>query len=113
MTDLNDLLRQAQAVQAKLGEKQAELARRTVTGAAGGGMVTATVNGAGEVVGVTLDKQCVDPRDVGMLQDLIVAAIRDGQARAKDLQSEALGPLSQLLSGGLGGLGGGGLGFKP
>ena len=73
--DLNALLQQAQQIQEQLKRAQEELARKEVTGTAGGGMVIVTANGKGEVLRVQIDKQAVDPRDVPMLEDLVLAAV--------------------------------------
>ncbi len=94
--DLSGLLAQAQQMQQQLLAAQDELARSEVTGTAGGGLVTATVTGAGEVVGLT-----IDPSDPEGLADLVLAAIRDASRAAAELQERAMGP----LAGGLGGLG--------
>ena len=72
--DMNALFQQAQAIQEQLKRTQAELAKREVQGTAGGGMVIVTASGAGEVTRVQIDKGVVDPKDVAMLEDLIVAA---------------------------------------
>ncbi len=101
--DLAELLRQAQALQQRVTEQQERLAARTVTAQAGGGMVTATANGRGELVAIAVEPQAVDPRDVPMLQDLIVAAVRSAQAKARELREQELGPLAGLLGGDLGG----------
>src|SRR5579875_2262140 len=95
------LLKQAQQMQQQLQDAQAELAAAEVTGSAGGGLVTATVLGSGELVSLVIDPKVVDPDDVETLQDLIVAAVRDANRAATELASEKMGP----LAGGLGGLG--------
>ena len=106
--DLSSLMAQAQQMQQQLMAAQEELAQAQVTGSAGGGLVKATVTGAGEVVGLTIDPEAIDPTDPEGLADLVLAAIRDGNRAAQELQSQAMGPLAQ----GLGGLGGGsGLGL--
>jgi nucleoid-associated protein EbfC len=90
---------------------QAEAAERTVEGTAGGGVVTVTMTGAGAVTAVTLAPEVVDPDDIEMLQDLIVAALHDAGLKVTELQRQALGALGGLDIGGigqmLGGLGGG------
>jgi DNA-binding YbaB/EbfC family protein len=99
--DLSGLLAQAQQMQQQLLAAQDALARSEVTGTAGGGLVTATVTGAGEVVGLTIDPSAIDPSDPEGLADLVLAAIRDASRAAAELQEQAMGP----LAGGLGGLG--------
>jgi len=102
--DMSGLLAQAQAMQAQLMAAQQELAETTVEGSAGGDVVTATVTGAGELVGLVIKPEAVDPEDTETLADLVLAAVRDATGRAQSLAAAKLGPLA-------GGLGGGGLGF--
>jgi hypothetical protein len=99
--NMQQLMKQAQQMQQQLEQAQAELAEAEVTGSAGGGLVSATVRGSGELVSLTIDPQAVDPDDVETLQDLVVAAVRDANRAATELASEKMGP----LAGGLGGLG--------
>ena len=99
--NMQQLMKQAQRMQQQMVQAQAELAEKQVTGTAGGGLVTATVTGAGDVVSLKIKPEAVDPDDVESLEDLVVAAIRDASANAQELQSQAMGP----LAGGLGGLG--------
>ena len=98
---MQQLMKQAQKMQEQMLQAQAQLAEQTVTGTAGGGLVTATVTGAGDVVGLKIDPKAVDPDDVETLEDLVLAALRDGASAAADLQGETMGP----VTGGLGGLG--------
>jgi nucleoid-associated protein EbfC len=99
--NMQQLMKQAQKMQQQLEVAQAELAETEVTGHAGGGLVTATVKGSGELVSLTIDPKAVDPEDVETLQDLVVAAVRDANRAASELANEKIGP----LAGGLGGLG--------
>ena len=99
--NMQQLMKQAQKMQQQLMEAQAKLAETEVTGTAGGGLVTATVTGAGDVVSLKIDPRAVDADDVESLEDLVVAALRDAAANAQELQSSTMGP----LAGGLGGLG--------
>jgi hypothetical protein len=108
--NMQQLLKQAQKMQQQLMEAQAELAESRVEGSAGGGLVTATVTGSGELVALTIDPKAVDPDDTETLADLVLAAVRDATANASELQQQKMGPLTQ----GLGGLGGtGGMGGLP
>jgi nucleoid-associated protein EbfC len=100
--DLGGLLESAQAA----FSAQARAAEQIVEGSAGGGVVRVEMTGAGEVRSVTLAAEVVDPDEVEMLQDLIVAALHDAAARVTALQREALGAFGDLDLGGLGGLGG-------
>ena len=102
--DLSALLQQAQQMQQQLVAAQEELARSEVTGSAGGGLVTATMTGSGELTALTISPDAVDPSDMETLQDLVVAAVRDAKRAADDLAASTMGPLA-------GGLGGGGLGL--
>jgi DNA-binding YbaB/EbfC family protein len=99
---MQQLMKQAQKMQRDMLEAQAELAAAEVTGSAGGGLVSATVSGNGELRSVTIDPSVVDPDDVETLQDLLVAAVRDANRAAQELASERMGPLTQGLGGGLG-----------
>ena len=99
--DLGALLKQAQAMQAQFMQARATAAETEVEGQAGGGMVKVTVSGSMEFLRVTIDPSVVDPGDVTMLEDLVLAAVRDGVARATALSEEAMGSLD------LGPLGGG------
>ncbi|WP_371950491.1 YbaB/EbfC family nucleoid-associated protein [Actinomadura monticuli] len=111
---MQELLQQAQAMQQQLFTAQRELAEAEVQGTAGGGLVTATVNGQGEVTGLSIDPKAVDaddPADTAeTIADLVLAAIRDAVREAQELQQEKMGPLAQGLGGGGGipGFGGGG-----
>jgi DNA-binding YbaB/EbfC family protein len=93
---LGGLLAQAQQMMAA----QAEAAEREVEGAAGGGMVRIRATGAGQVVAVTIAPDVVDPDDVAMLEDLVLAALHDLHARLGEIQRAAMGPLGDLLGGG-------------
>ena len=105
--DLGGLLESAQAA----FSAQARAAEQVVEGSAGGGVVTVEMTGTGEVRSVSLAPEVVDPDEVEMLQDLIVAALHDAAARVTELQREALGAFGDIDLGGLGGAGGlGGLG---
>lgn len=92
--NVSDIMKQAQEFQANLSRIQNELAEKQVVGSAGGGMITATVNGKNEVLGISIEKELVNPDEVQMLQDLIVAAVNDGLAKAKELSQGELGKLT-------------------
>ena len=99
------LLKQAQQMQQQLVAAQEEMAATEVTGTAGGGLVSATMTGSGELTALTIAPAAVDPDDIETLQDLVVAAVRDAKRAADELAAQKMGP----LAGGLGG--GGGLGL--
>jgi nucleoid-associated protein EbfC len=108
--DMNALLQQAQQMQEQMVAAQQELAEATVEGTVGDGLVSVTVSGTGELVGVKIRKDSFDPAETEDLEDLIVAAYRDARATSEALAQERLGPLTGGLGGGLGGGPGGGLG---
>ena len=92
--NMNQMLKQAQAMQAKMMKAQEELKEARVEGNAGGGMVSATVNGQGELVGVKISKEVVDPEDVEMLEDLILAAVSDAANKAREMMEQRMGSLT-------------------
>ena len=99
--DMGSLFEQAQAMQQRLVDAQAKAAESVVEGQAGGGMVKVRVTGGMEFQGVTIDPAAVDPDDVSMLEDLVLAAIRDAVTKAGQISEQAMGGLD------LGGLGSG------
>lgn len=101
--DLGGLLESAQ----QAFSAQAQAAQQVVEGSAGGGVVTVEMTGNGEVTRVTLAPEVVDPDDIDMLQDLIVAALHDAGVKVTELQRQALGALGGLDIGGLGEMFGG------
>lgn len=108
--NMQQIMQQAQKMQQELLNAQQELADAEVTGSAGGGLVTAVVTGAGELKSIGIDPRAVDPEDTETLADLVVAAVRDANRMAQELQAEKLGPVAGVL-GGQGGLDMGGLGL--
>jgi DNA-binding YbaB/EbfC family protein len=103
---LGDIMREAQKLQAQMQKLQEEAKKKTVEASAGGGMVTVVANGAGELVSVKIEKDVVNPEDVEMLQDLILAAANEALRRAQQMVSEEMGKLTGGLQlPGLGGLG--------
>lgn len=97
-----NMVKQAQKMQQQMLQMQEEMERKTYTAKAGGGMVTAEVNGKHEIVNLTINPEAVDPDDVEMLQDMVIAAVNEAFRTADaDAQSNMA-----KLTGGLGGLGG-------
>lgn len=88
-----DLLKNAQNIQGELSKVQGELKNVSATGSSGGGIVKVTMNGAMEITAVELDPIAVDPRDIAMLQDLIIAASRDAFARVQEEAKAKMGPM--------------------
>ena len=95
--DLNNIMQQAQQMQAKMAEIQEQLANKQITGSAGGGMVNVTVNGKGDILAVSIEDELLSVQEKEMLQDLITAATNDGLRRAKELAKQEM----QQLTGGL------------
>jgi DNA-binding YbaB/EbfC family protein len=85
-----NLQRMAQQMQQDMARVQSELEAAQVDGSAGGGVVSATVTGKGELVSITIDPSAVDPADVEMLQDLVVAAVNDALRASRDLAEEKM-----------------------
>lgn len=98
--DMRQILQQAQKMQEELARAQEELSNRRFEGSAGGGLVKAVVTGGPELVELSIDPQVVDPEDVAMLEDLVIAAVR----QAIDAAVKAAGDEIGGLTGGLGGL---------
>jgi len=96
--NLGNLVKQAKKLQEELEKKQAEIAEMKVEASSGGGMVTATVNGRGELLNVAIEKEVVDPDDVEMLVDLVIAAVQEAQKNAREQAQERLGPLTQGMA---------------
>jgi nucleoid-associated protein EbfC len=99
MSNYNQMMKQAQAMQRKLVKAQEEIAAMEVTGQAGGGMVTVVVSGAGDAVkSIRIDPEAVDPDDTEMLADMVTAAVNEALRQAKAIEEEKMGP----IAGGLG-----------
>ena len=100
--NMNNLMKQAQRMQKQMQEQQEALEQSEFTAAAGGGAVTVTVTGKKEVKALTLFEEVVDPDDIEMLQDLIIAAVNEANRKVDEANSENL----SKLTGGMGGMGG-------
>ncbi|MEM1400161.1 MAG: YbaB/EbfC family nucleoid-associated protein [Pseudomonadota bacterium] len=97
MKNLGNMMKQAQQMQERMQQMQEGLASAEVTGQAGAGMVTVTMNGKGDVASVKIDKNLVDPDDVEVLEDLVAAAVNDGRAKVEAMVQEK----TQEMMGGL------------
>ena len=94
MPNMNNLMKQAPQLQSKMAKIQEELGSKTVEGSAGGGMVTVVANGHQEIQSINIDPEVVDPEDIEMLQDLILAAVNDSITRAKKMSADEMGKLT-------------------
>lgn len=98
MKGMNDLVRQAQIMQKKMSKLQDELAERTVEAQSGGGMVTVTATGSQEIKAVVIDPKVVNPDDVEMLQDLVLAATNEALKQAKEMTEAEMKQLTGGIS---------------
>lgn len=89
-----EIMRQAQKIQEEIQKKQEEVKKMTVEASAGGGMVIAKANGAGEIISIKIDKEVVNPEDVEMLEDLVIAAINEALKRAHELAQSEMAKVS-------------------
>lgn len=103
---LGDIMREAQKLQAEMQRMQEEAKKKTVEATSGGGMVTVVASGSGELVSIKIEKDVVNPDDVEMLQDLIIAAANEALRRAQQMVNEEMSKLTMGLQiPGMGGLG--------
>jgi hypothetical protein len=98
MKGMGSMMKQAQQLQARMLKLQEELAGRTVESAVGGGMIRVVANGRQQIVSVHIEKEVVDPNDVEMLQDLILAAVNDALAASQEMVSSEMGKLTGGLN---------------
>ena len=94
MKNMMSMMKQAQKLQAKMMEMQAEVGNRTVSAASGGGMVEATVNGRQELLSLRIDPEVVSAEDVEMLQDLILAAVNEALNRSREMMAQEMSKLT-------------------
>jgi hypothetical protein len=97
MAKFGDMMKQAQALQEKLARLQEEAGKRTVEATAGGGMVTVVANGKQEILSIKIDPEVVNPAEVEMLQDLILAAVNEARRKSQELMAEQM----KALTGGI------------
>ena len=88
--NMNNLMKQAQQMQAKLAMLQNELAEREVEASAGGGMVKVKVNGKQQLLSISINKDCVDPNDVGTLEDLVFTAVNQAMKQSQEMVQQAM-----------------------
>lgn len=98
MRNMNNMMKQAQKLQKKMIQTQQELATKTVEATAGGGMVKVIANGGQKIESIILEKEVVDPEDIEMLQDLILAAVNDSLNKAQEMVSSEMNKLTGGLN---------------
>jgi DNA-binding YbaB/EbfC family protein len=98
MKGMGNMMKQAQKLQAKMLRLQDELAAKTVESTAGGGMVKVVANGKQQIVAIQIEKEVVDPEDVDMLQDLILAAVNDALTQSQEMVSTEMAKLTGGMS---------------
>lgn len=94
MKGMGNMMKQAQKLQNKMMKLQEELAERTIEASAGGGMVKVVANGKQQIISIDIEKEVVDPEDVEMLQDLVLAAVNDALAKSQEMVSSEMGKLT-------------------
>ena len=98
MKNMGKLMKQAQQLQSKMAKLQEEMADKTIEATAGGGMIKVVANGKQEIVSIHIEKEVVDPEDVDMLQDLILAAVNEALTRSQSMVSEEMSKLTGGLN---------------
>lgn len=98
MKNMNQMMKQAQKLQKKMLKTQQELASKSIEASAGGGMVKVVANGAQKIESIILEKEVVDPEDIEMLQDLIMAAVNDALNKSQEMVSSEMGKLTGGLN---------------
>ncbi len=91
---MGNLMKQAQQIQARIAKLREELGEKTIEVSSGGGMVTVVVNGRQEMLSIKIDAEVINPNDLEMLQDLIMAAVNDGMSRARNMVTEEMRKLT-------------------
>ncbi len=98
MKGMGNMMKQAQQLQAKMMKLQEELAEKTEESSSGGGMVKVKANGRQQILSIQVEKEVVDPDDVEMLQDLVLAAVNDALAKAQEMVSSEMSKLTGGLN---------------
>ena len=98
MKGMGQMMKQAQKLQSQMMKLQEELAEKTVESSSGGGMVTVVANGRQQIVTIKIENEVVDPDDVDMLQDLVLAAVNDALTKAQEMVSSEMGKLTGGLN---------------
>ena len=98
MKGMGNMMKEAQKLQARMLKMQEELAEKTVESAVGGGMIKVVANGRNQVVAICIEKEVVNPEDVEMLQDLILAAVNDALTKSQEMVAAQMGKLTGGLN---------------
>ncbi|QPC47952.1 YbaB/EbfC family nucleoid-associated protein [Mangrovibacillus cuniculi] len=98
MGNMQNMMKQMQKMQKKMAEAQEKLGEERIEGSAGGGMVTVVVSGHKEVVDIIIKEEVVDPEDIDMLQDLVLAATNDALKKAEELSSSTMGQFTKGMN---------------
>jgi nucleoid-associated protein EbfC len=98
MGNMGNMVKQAQKLQAKMLKMQEELAEKTVEASVGGGMVKAVANGRQQIVSLSIEKEVVNPEDVDMLQDLVLAAVNEALTKSQEMMSSEMSKLTGGIS---------------
>ncbi len=98
MKGMGNMMKQAQKLQSKMLKMQEELAARTVEASAGGGMVKVVASGRQQIVSIAIDPEVLDPEDIEMLQDLVLAAVNDALTKSQEMVSSEMGKLTGGLN---------------
>lgn len=102
--NMNNLMKQAQKMQAEMAKVQEELEERSVEATVGGGAITVVASGKKELLSITIKRDVVDPEDVEMLQDLVLAAVNEALRMADEMVNSEMGKVTGGMGGGLGGM---------
>jgi DNA-binding YbaB/EbfC family protein len=94
MKGMGNMMKQAQKLQNKMMKLQEELGSKTIEASSGGGMVKVVANGKQQIVSIAIEKEVVDPEDVEMLQDLVLAAVNDALTKSQEMVSQEMGKLT-------------------
>jgi DNA-binding YbaB/EbfC family protein len=98
MNNMNSMMKQAQKLQKKMLKTQQELALKTIEASAGGGMIKVVANGGQKIESIIFEKEVVDPEDIEMLQDLVLAAVNDALNKSQEMVSSEMGKLTGGLN---------------
>ncbi|MBL0717204.1 MAG: YbaB/EbfC family nucleoid-associated protein [Desulfosarcina sp.] len=98
MKNMGNMMKQAQKLQARIAKMQEELADKTIETTSGGGMVKVSANGKQQIISIQIEKEVVDPEDVEMLEDLVMAAVNDALAKSQEMVASEMGKITGGLN---------------